>query len=147
MCSIHSSAKLFSMFEQEKETKLYKSVWSVYLNCNINFHPCHFKGWHDKTWGLNSQQDYLLCLGEVLAGDSHVSELFPWSRISIYLPVLLFFLFSSFIDFSGGLPWSNLILIKFDGIHWFFFLLLKQRQNVFPYTKHFLSSILRLGHP
>lgn len=33
-------------FEQVKDIFLYKLVWTMSPNCNINFHPCHMKEWH-----------------------------------------------------------------------------------------------------
>lgn len=46
VCTNQLTMILCSIFEQMKETKLHKSIWTIYEKCNINLYPCHMRVWH-----------------------------------------------------------------------------------------------------
>ena len=98
LCAIQLKKILCSLFEQEEGIKL----WTVYLNCNINFHPWHMKEWHNESWGLCSQQD-LLARHSYCSSSRHSClsqfQSYPLIEGSAYtLSALLLFLVSSFVS-------------------------------------------------
>ena len=82
-----------------------------------------------KLWEFCSQQDYLPCIDEILAGKNFlfqsVSELSKITWISKYITCLFdpfdFSLSCLWPGSSGNLLWSSLFLIILDGIYSLFF--------------------------
>ena len=133
MYSVHRSVKDDSLLcVRRKGIKHYKSVFPLYPSCYINIHPCHMKGWLDKPCGLCSQQD-LLALNSWRPGWRHscLSQFQSCFHIDrqdscfvlfcfvLFCFVVLLVFFLQFWRTSGGLPWSDLIFINFEGIHSF----------------------------
>ena len=94
MCTVQLKI-LCSMFEQGKGIKLYKSVWTVYPNCSVNFRPCRVKGWHGNSWGLYSHRGLLAMLSCSSAWRHSCLRAVPMEKDQYILPGLLFFLLSS----------------------------------------------------
>lgn len=94
MSSVHRSVEHDSLLNvwARKMYQTFKSVGTVHLNCKINFHLCHVKGWQ-RSWGFCSQWDLLAMQRHM---SQPISELFPWRGISVHVTccfVLLGFFF------------------------------------------------------
>ena len=111
MFSVHNSIKdvfLFSVPAGNTSVFLYKLIGIVQLNCNINFYLCHLKEWHDKSWGLSSQQD-------ILAIRSWSTS---WRHFHILASLRVVSMYSSWFLSSSLQPRSSEGLPVKSNFHW-----------------------------